>query len=157
MHPLTGADYVREQELNAVKDAIVAEVGDQLDALVKAEVEETLTGTIESKVDTALDALGLPILTVGATAPPTIAKGDMWLDTTNGNVLKICTDATKGSEVWTVVCFIGDVKGQVVPVGKSAPSTPAVGDIWIDTDSTPVMKFCTNATGPVWATVSTTE
>jgi hypothetical protein len=56
------------------------------------------------------------------------AVGDRWLDTTV-NIEYVCTDNTTTAAVWL------DINTNQITVASSAPSTPIINQLWLDTSN----------------------
>lgn len=80
------------------------------------------------------------------TAPTATASGDIWIDTSNGNLLKI----------WDGSAWVSsqDLNKTTTYYSGTAPTATAVGDLWIDTANNNVLK---RWNGSAWVEVSDTR
>jgi len=99
---------------------------------------EATTGIEQVRVVSA--AAQRHISTFTQTDPPTATGiGDVWIDTDDGNRLRVWNGATwqdiRDATIATAQAT-ADSKIQTTR-GTTAPLTPAVGDLWVDTSTTP--------------------
>jgi len=90
-HPLTGSDYIAEQTLDAAIAEAVADLESDLDTAAATAVDEVLDATIDTKVAAAIVSESLVVGTAAASEPATPVTGQIWVDTTSGEVVKLYT------------------------------------------------------------------
>lgn len=98
----------------------------------------TFSGTVSVGPSTTYSTGYNPILKVNTFAqdaiPTSIAAGDLWIDTNDGNKLyrsTVAGDTTIATGHWTL---FEDLNKTTTFAQTSIPTSTAIGDVWIDTD-----------------------
>ena len=81
IHPLSGADYILEQQLKAAGEVAVTDAVSEAvtTAVATAVTTADIPGKVTTAVAAAITASGIPVVFTGATDPTGMKVGDMWV------------------------------------------------------------------------------
>ena len=73
IHPLSGADYILEQQLKAASEVAAT------DAVASAVLTADIPGEVTAAVAAAITTSGIPVVFIGDTDQTGVKVGDMWV------------------------------------------------------------------------------